>query len=246
MKIFTLILFFHSLVFAKISIISDLDETIKRTHSKHPVGIYNGLFTQNVYADIPLVINELLKSEEVNDLHILSASPKAFSLNIKKLLKKYSLKYKTLTLRNMVREPSKFDYKYSVISKILKSSKDSFLLIGDNLGNDPEIYAQIAKDFPGRIEKIFIHKVVNKDIAQEVEVYFTSFELAVFNKLDGLLSNHFTEKIGSKLLASGELKEYFPKQVFCPSRMSEFNTLLSKERSKLTEAITQKITSFCY
>src|SRR5690606_10303721 len=55
------------------------------------------------------------------------------------------------------------DHKLTQIEKILSVYKSlKFILIGDSGQKDPEIYAQVVKDYPGRIEAIFIRDVSKK------------------------------------------------------------------------------------
>lgn len=60
------------------------------------------------------------------------------------------------------------DHKLGQIEKIMSMYPGlKFILIGDSGQKDPEIYTQVVKDFPGRVEAIFIRDVTKKkrDIA---------------------------------------------------------------------------------
>lgn len=55
------------------------------------------------------------------------------------------------------------DHKLRQIEKIMSMYPDlKFILIGDSGQKDPEIYTQVAKDFPRRVEVIFIRDVTKK------------------------------------------------------------------------------------
>lgn len=244
-KILILLLTLTFSLQAKISIISDLDETIKQTHSHHAIGIYNALFTQKVYEDMPLILNELKRNKNFNKLHILSASPRAFKPNIKKLLNEHSINYDSLTVRNIAKDKNKFEYKYKFISKLMNETTDSYILIGDNLGDDPEAYLQIQSDFPGRVEAIYIHKVIESKIKENVEIYFSGYELALKELEKKHLASNFVYQLGEKILKTKNLKNYFPKRVYCPNTISDFDSLSSLKFPDLTDLITRNIIEFC-
>ena len=53
------------------------------------------------------------------------------------------------------------DHKLTVIRDVLdRYPKLPFVLIGDNGENDPETYATIVDEYPGRIRAVWIHDVV--------------------------------------------------------------------------------------
>ncbi|MGK7397514.1 MAG: App1 family protein [Candidatus Cyclobacteriaceae bacterium M3_2C_046] len=61
------------------------------------------------------------------------------------------------------------NHKLKKIEQILSTySKIKFILIGDSGQKDPEIYAQVVKDYPGRIEAIYIRDVSKQNRDQEV------------------------------------------------------------------------------
>ena len=51
------------------------------------------------------------------------------------------------------------DYKQPVIRKLMESAPQKVILIGDSGEHDPEVYAQIRKEFPDRVLAIYIHDV---------------------------------------------------------------------------------------
>jgi len=58
------------------------------------------------------------------------------------------------------KRPATASHKKDKITFLLSSLKEmDFILIGDDSQKDPEIYAEISKAFPGRIEQIYIRSV---------------------------------------------------------------------------------------
>jgi phosphatidate phosphatase APP1 len=61
------------------------------------------------------------------------------------------------------------DHKLQQIERIMAMYPDlKFILIGDSGQKDPEIYLQVAKDFPGRVEAVFIRDISKDKRAQEI------------------------------------------------------------------------------
>jgi phosphatidate phosphatase APP1 len=61
------------------------------------------------------------------------------------------------------------DHKLQQIEKIMSMYPDvKFILIGDSGQKDPEIYLQVAKDFPGRVEAVFIRDISKDKRSQEI------------------------------------------------------------------------------
>lgn len=45
--------------------------------------------------------------------------------------------------------------------------EQQFLLIGDSGQHDPELYAEVIQDFPGRVEAVYIRRVGKQDLNRE-------------------------------------------------------------------------------
>jgi hypothetical protein len=64
------------------------------------------------------------------------------------------------------------DHKHDLIRDMLALYDPlSFILIGDSGQRDPEVYAQVVRDYPGRIPAIYIRTVgrINRKRVQEIE-----------------------------------------------------------------------------
>lgn len=55
------------------------------------------------------------------------------------------------------------NYKQPVIRSLLKELSNPVVLIGDSGEHDPEVYAEMRAEFPGRVQAIYIHDVGHSD-----------------------------------------------------------------------------------
>lgn len=209
MLILSLILSFN--LFAEVSIITDFDDTIKITEGSGNVTDY---LDDDIYTGMPEIFSAA--RDYSKSLYVLTASPSIIKARVRQILSKNKISYKELFLRGNLRE-GKFEYKVRVISKILKASQDEFILVGDDVGKDPEVFAEIQKLFPGRILSSYVHVVKAREIPETVTPYWTSFDLAMREHLAGRMSDGWVEQIWNKLMLEPKFRYIFPKKADCPA-----------------------------
>lgn len=86
------------------------------------------------------------------------------------------------------------DYKIRTIASILGNSRGRhFVLVGDSGEHDPESYGQLARDFPDRIDAIYIRNIS----ADECSRYKAAFKDVPPEKIHFLPANlaHKTESM---------------------------------------------------
>lgn len=202
-------LLFNLSSYASVTIVSDLDDTIKITE----VGDLTDYLGSDIYAGMP---NFFEAAKNYSDsLYILSASPKLLDQKIKTTLKKYNINYKGLILRSNIAQ-DKFIYKVNAIKKLMNSSSDDFIFLGDDLGKDPEVYSYIQRLYPERVLKSYIHVVKGRELNEEVVPYWTSFDLALGEFLDNRFPAASVEVIIDKLLTEKDSQLIFPRKANCP------------------------------
>ena len=163
-----------------ISIISDIDDTIKlsEVHNKHR--LLRNTFLQP-YRIIPGMNSSYRRwarrSQRHRKLtfHYLTASPWQLYVPLQRFIRKnhfppgtFHMRYfriKDRTFFNLFKSPT--SYKTVEIIKLLKKFPHrQFVLIGDSGESDLEVYTQIASQYPKRIRAIFIHEVKPRPIAK--------------------------------------------------------------------------------
>lgn len=220
-------------------LVSDLDDTLKVTNGKN-VGpmLGNALFRQKVFAGMTTLYKELQK-ENIEKTYILSASPSLVMFNVKKLLRKHSLKVDGIYLRKLSELTKKKAYKLSRLEYIISQTKGKLILLGDNQSIDHEIYLEIKKRHPKRVAKIYIHRVRSTALPNTIFEYITAAEVAM--DLRGLLSSEQIDRVGNNILKTSKFRRVIPKFAFCPTTSWIHNS----NGEDFVEALEAKITNQC-
>ncbi len=212
--LFSVLLSFSSL--ASISMVSDFDDTIKITNSGQEVdGTRRVMFSRDSF----MGMTEFFSGARIyiHKLHILSASPNFLNSTVVATLKKGQIKYDSLILRNLKKNPNKFDFKVNELKKLLEETEDSFILVGDDVGQDPEIYEEIRSLYPNRILAVYIHVITNRAVPDSSQRYWTSFDLLLYEYFIGRMSPEWVSFTGAKLLLEKNMKLIFPVFAHCPT-----------------------------
>jgi len=161
----------HLLPPTGVSIISDIDDTVKITNYLDKKEFYKNTFLRE-FKQVP-GMKELFhacKSKYDNNcsIHYVSASPYQLFEELSNFfttagfpsatyhLKRIRVKDKTLL--QLFADPE--DYKIRQITPILNTYPlRKFILIGDSGEKDPEVYKELIRRYPNQIEKIWIRNV---------------------------------------------------------------------------------------
>lgn len=235
-------LFSIGLAQAQVSIIADLDDTIKITnvHSK-PALVYNGLITNKVFIGMPEFLAEARAYS--NGLHVVTATPGFVRSRIHSTLFKNDIEAEGLYLRNKI--ISKLKFKVDAITKILSQTTDQVILLGDDVGNDPEVYAVIQSSFPDRVLATYIHVVKNHKVFGNQIRYWTSFDLALREYVSGRMTAGAVKKVGESLLQSSRPDRIFPRFAECPTDTSVYDWHAETDLRVEGEELTKKLKQFC-
>lgn len=160
-----------------ISIVSDIDDTVKISNYLDKKEFYRNTFTREFEAVpgmVQLFQNFQSKYENCH-FHYVSAAPYQLFEELYKFfqnagfppatfhLKKIRVKDKTLL--QLLADP--LDYKLRQIEPLLKTYPNrKFILIGDSGEKDPEVYSELFAKYPTQIEKIWIRNVNNATAAR--------------------------------------------------------------------------------
>ncbi|MFP5387256.1 MAG: phosphatase domain-containing protein [Bacteriovoracia bacterium] len=237
-------LFFSFNSFAGISIISDLDDTIKVTHSDDFTDSFGyGTSRRKVYLGMPELLEE--SRQYVNEVSVVTASPRILRFNVNRLLKKNKIKADRVVLNGNIRRPGHVEFKVKAIKKIMDSTTDQYILLGDDVGNDPEIYDEIIKLYPGRVLGSYIHVVNNRTVPESSITYFTTFELAVKEFLAGRLSKESVSRVSNAIMKEKDLEAVFPEFAHCPKDASPYAWLSKTDFASEASMLTEKLVTYC-
>lgn len=164
---------FHGIVFAigprGVSVISDIDDTIKISNVADKKALMRNVFTQP-YQPVPGMAAVYGAWQDQGAVfHYVSGSPWQLFPPLAEFVTQQKFPPGTFHMKYFrLKDSSVIDFlsadqrthKESVISKILTDFPDRhFILMGDSGEQDPEIYTAIARRFPDQIIGVYIHDV---------------------------------------------------------------------------------------
>lgn len=187
---------------AEYGVISDIDDTIIHSNVINKLRMLYIVFLKNAHTRLPFkgvagfyqALHEGRNGRAQNPIFYVSSGPWNFYDLLTEFFEFHDLPAGPLFLRDI--GPTRYfllgennrQHKLGKIQALLKLYPDlPFLLIGDNGEQDPEIYTEIAKAYPGRVAAIYIRKVKKnkireqqlRDLASEVKT--AGSELLVVN-----------------------------------------------------------------
>jgi phosphatidate phosphatase APP1 len=166
---------------ARLGVLSDIDDTVLQTDASSLLRMARTVFLSNARTRLPFkgvgafyrALFAGASGQENNPLFYISSSP----WNLYDLLSDFFNLQDIpigpiLFLRDWGISETEFlpirhrEYKMGVIRKVLSLYPDlPFILLGDSGQEDPEIYAEALKEFPGQIRAIYIRNV-SRDLAR--------------------------------------------------------------------------------
>ncbi|MAZ49932.1 MAG: hypothetical protein CME65_15325 [Halobacteriovoraceae bacterium] len=242
-RILVLILLLISFQAQAISIISDLDDTLKITNVENkPQALWNALFNRAAFKGMPELIEDY--STAGGDLFVVSASPNLFEKPIEDFFSKNEVSVKQLYTRKLSQLGQKEAYKLESLRDILTRYPGEYLLWGDDVEIDADVYAKIKEEFPSQIKAIYIHQINgHKDLPGTK--FYTAFDIAVAEYKAGRISSLELLDKAKDFLLIRDMEAVFPKFKFCPTEQSVFETDLPFIVRTAAKSVYTKITNFC-
>ena len=176
---------------AEYGIISDIDDTIIQTSATQMLAMARTIFLNNARTRLPFAgVSEFYKALQLgrngkrnNPFFYVSSSPWNMYDLLKDFLDLNNIPAGPLLLRDFGLQDNKFissghmGHKFKEIESILLTYPTlNFVLVGDSGQEDPKIYHEIVKEFPGRILAIYIRDVqltkrekIAEDISAELK-----------------------------------------------------------------------------
>ncbi len=149
-------------------VVSDIDDTVIVSNVIHPTELVRSALFQDSDTHPPVpgmaAFYACLRdgSPAAPGFAYVSGSPVQYGPRLSALFKRAELPFGGLYLRDLsLRTLS--NYKQPVIRKLAERFPQKLVLIGDAGEHDPEVYAQLRKELPGRIARIYIRQVRPKE-----------------------------------------------------------------------------------
>jgi phosphatidate phosphatase APP1 len=159
---------------SEFGVISDIDDTIVKTYATHWLRVARVTFLGNARTRLPFhgvaafyrALQRGTGDTSYNPIFYVSSSPWNLYDLLVDFMELQSIPAGPLFLRDLGFDEHKFiksghhEHKLNQIGHILETHADlPFILVGDSGQQDPEIYRQVVKIFPGRIQAIYIRDV---------------------------------------------------------------------------------------
>jgi phosphatidate phosphatase APP1 len=171
-----------------VSIISDIDDTIKDSHVADKKELLKNTFLKEFRAVQGMADIYRQWQGQGAAFHYLSASPWQLYPSLAKFISDEEFPKGDFYLRLFrIKDKSfyelfasPFEYKTETIEGILHHyPKRKFVLVGDSTESDPQVYSHIAKKYPQQIIKILIRNAGHKDL-REIGDAFTGLDKALW------------------------------------------------------------------
>jgi phosphatidate phosphatase APP1 len=224
-----------------IVLISDLDDTIKITETNRPLmTIYRGLFSKKVFAGMP-ELYEHMQHLYVDKTVILSNSPKVLKGPVNRLIKKHNIEVDQLILRSLKTDKDKFKYKFNNIVAQLSGNAKKAILIGDDSGEDHEIYTAVKAAHPDRVLAIYIRPVKGRHLPAGINKYITAFDIALNEYNAGRLGYTELRDIADLVANHRKEREVIAKKSYCPKS----GRISFEGVEELVAAVQHKVIAIC-
>ncbi|WP_245767182.1 App1 family protein [Stigmatella erecta] len=140
-------------------VISDFDDTLAVSHVTQPAKLMESALLRD--ADSQEVVPGMadfygcLRAPAAPAFALVSGSPVQYVPRVAAFLGRHRFPPFALYLRNL--GPGTLsNYKQPTLRRLLREFPQPVVLVGDSGEKDPEIYAQIREEFPGRVKAIYI------------------------------------------------------------------------------------------
>ncbi len=149
---------------ADFGIISDIDDTILETGVQRVAAMVAQTFTGSALTRTPfpgaVELYRDLSRNGTNPVFYVSSSPWNLHAFITEFLQHRDFPAGPVLLRDLLGTSAGREEKHDRIREVLELHPDlRFVLIGDSGERDPEIYADIVREHPGRIIAVYIREV---------------------------------------------------------------------------------------
>jgi hypothetical protein len=231
--------------FASISVVSDLDDTIKITNSGDEVdATINGIFSEKVFTGMAGFLKEM--RAYTGQLHVLTASPTIIKYKIEKTLNKHQIRYDSLIMKSPFSREERLVYKVRELKRLFEAnSGDDFILIGDDVGQDPEAYDEIKRAYPNRVLAIYIHAVKDRVLPRSSVKYWTSFDLFLREYEAGRMLKSSVDIGVKNILDESNMKLLFPNFATCPKTPEIWLWQLRTGFARSSVSVAKKINLYC-
>lgn len=220
--------------YEKITIISDLDDTIKITNVGNTTdAIRNGLFSEHFFAGMQELYSGIVPPNKT--FFIVSGSIKYLRGRIEEALEENRMPKSEVILKEL-HDGRTADYKIRKIRGIITNTPGTFILLGDDTEFDPEVLLAMKSEFPDRILATYIRSVRGVKLEAPLVPFLTAYEIAFHEYKAKRLAIPVLMEVEEALVAARE-KFVIPPYVSC--------ALLPELKAQMTPKIKERVEAIC-
>lgn len=205
---------------AKTLIVTDVDDTVKVTDVLNKKNtIYNALFSKAAFSGMSELYRQLNTKE--NTFYYISGSPTFIEERVSSFLEFNDFPQRTnLILKKGLRTPT-YDYKVTAITKLIQETNpDKVILIGDDTEFDPEVYETISKNFPSKVESIYIRAIQDRVLPKlnNIRSFFSAVEIAGLEMQRGNLKSNSLVRVATSFVLTENKSKIVITGRYCPAQ----------------------------
>jgi|GEM_PF-6768177 len=233
-----------------LSVVSDVDDTIKISHVNSPIDAIARLPSEHSFTGISDVYQGYVESGAVDHFYYLSGTAALLRHHVTEVLQKNDFPMGPLILRGLRDSFDVESYKLAALGKLFSETTDSFILIGDDTQKDPVVYAAIQAEYPARVARIYIHRITGKIFPPETEAmsgltrFSTALDLATDGFKDGFLTLESVRATAQAILNERHTRRILPRYQICEPP-EEVGSVSDTEVANLVLSAQSKVRSIC-
>lgn len=230
----------------KFLMVSDIDDTVKVTGTSYLEMFWNTYVKKQAFPGMLELYRELMPKADV--IVYLSSSPNVILNHVKNLLFNH-FRFPTGLLE--LRQVKNWKKHKILALENLGPRYNSFLLIGDDTYQDPEVYSNFSRGRENSgVLNIYIHQIKGRVLPDNLISYSTAFEVALNEVKSGRLGSGQGVRVGRAILNSNDPTDLFPHYKKCPKNFEYRNELIptltsDSELFAMGEVIKKYIREIC-
>lgn len=204
----------HSFAQNRLTLISDLDDTIKQTNISNKLhAVCNGLLSYKSFGGMAALYRELTET-----LFIVSGKPESLREKANAFVAQNGFVAEKIYMRTSLFADLKVS-KIKALKGVIEKADGDVVLIGDDTQMDPEIMSELREQYPSKIVAVYIRAVNYRTLPKGGRRFFHPYEIAVEQWHEGRLSTSALLRLASLMITEmrNDSESYFPNYAYCPN-----------------------------
>lgn len=224
---------FSSVASEKPYIISGFDDVLRQAENTSFLKASKKIFQEDqTFSGMPELYQVISEKESHPKFTLVSAISNWFDGRINHFLLKAHYPSNHRYLRNWLTQWSIEEFKLEKIRTILNERPQrTFIVIFDNSEASLIMAEKMNYEFSKKILAVYLRQVVNKKIPVSAIGFYTAFDIAFNEYLEGRLNSEDVIKVGQAILMENNVEHIIPSYAACPISLKSCET----QASRITE-----------